>query len=583
MMTKLIGWKCFSVLMAAALILGVVATALSTAPLGAQEGTWDIQTVDDVNVISTSLALDNQGNPHIAYTTQEDAVFGSLHYASWTGTGWVTELVDAAPAVVTSLALDSQDRPHICYTTVEIGDNSLHYAHWTGTDWAIESPDSIVDTNYVSDCSLALDSQGRPHVCYIAPGVVGHELQYAWLTDTGWDHSLSTFDPESGYPNSCSLALDNLDRPHIGFATSGGSFFTVHYYHLVGGVWDDEVVYDDPATSVSIALDSQGSPHIAYATATLSSLHYASRTGEDAWTTQTVDPANASDCSLAMDSQDNPHISYHVIIGSFDDGFEGPSMIDETITGLLKYAVWTGSEWEIETVDQETVHVTGTVTSAGGASGNNPVGQTYYGFLFGDDKWCSLALDYSDLPHISYGDLAASPFGVTTLCLHYAQLVMPAVTSGVPGVPVTTPGHPKYSPPGPNTNRYLSQANMSVQFVSVNPQQASANQPVTITTNVVNTGDAAGNYNVDLKINGQVEESRMISVGPQASQPVKFTVTRDQPGTYTVDIVDQSGSFTILGDKAGSTSGQNSTGLIILVLIGVLIVVSVIVLLMRRA
>jgi hypothetical protein len=569
-MTKLTAWRCFSVLMAVVLILGVAAVALSTAPVGAQEGTWDIQTLDDVNIFSTSIALDSQGNPHIAYTTQEGDLLDSLHYASWTITGWVTELVDDVPAVVTSLALDSQDRPHICYTTVGIGDGSLHYAHWTGTDWAIGSPDSIVDTNYVSDCSLALDSQDRPHVCYIAPGVVGHELQYAWLTDTGWDHSLSTFDPESGYPNSCSLALDNLNSPHIAFATSGGPF-TVHYYHLVGGSWDDEVVYDGPATAVSIALDSQGGPHIAFATGGLLSLHYASRTGEDAWTVQTVDPANASDCSLAMDSHDNPHISYHVISGSIDDGFAGPFIIDETITGLLKYAVWTGSEWDIETVDQETVQV----TIAYGASDNNTFGQTLDGFLFGDNKWCSLALDYSDLPHISYGNLASSPFLVTT-SLHYAHLVMP-------GVPVTTPGHPKYSPPGPNTNRYLSQANMSVQFVSVNPQQASANQPVTITTNVVNTGDAAGNYNVDLKINGQVEESRMISVGPQASQPVKFTVTRDQPGTYTVDIVDQSGSFTILGDKAGSASGQNSTGLIILALIGVLIVVSVIVLLMRRA
>jgi hypothetical protein len=136
----------------------------------------------------------------------------------------------------------------------------------------------------------------------------------------------------------------------------------------------------------------------------------------------------------------------------------------------------------------------------------------------------------------------------------------------------------------PNINRYLYPANMSVQYVSVNPQQAVANQPVTITTNVVNTGDTAGNYNVDLKINGQVEESRMISVGPQASQPVKFTVTRDQPGTYTVDIVDKSSSFTIVGGNAtGGTSGQNTTGLIVLVLIGVLVVATVVVLLLRRA
>jgi hypothetical protein len=554
-MTKLKAWKCLSMVMAVVFILGVAAIALPTATVRAQEGTWDIQTVDNANVFSTSIALDSDGNPHIAYTTQEAT--GSLHYASWTGTNWVTELVDDVPAMVTSLALDSQDRPHICYTT--LSGQSLHYAHWTGTDWAIGAPDYTVDSHVVTDCSLAMDSHDIPHVCYIAPGIAGHELQYAWLTDAGWDHSLSTFDPDSGYPNSCSLALDNLDRPHIGFATSGGPF-TVHYYHLVGGSWDDEVVDEGPGTSVSIALDSHGGPHIAYATGGLLSLHYASRAG-GGWTTQTVDPANASDCSLAMDSNDRPHISYFVGSSSIVVPVAPGGPVDQgnnvgfTLTGTLKYAELTDSTWDIQTVDQETLHITGAT-----------------GFYYGS-KWCSLALDDNDLPHISYGNLL---LGFTDSSCRYAHLVMPIMPE--------PPGNPRYSPPTPNLNRYLNQANMSVQYVSVNPQQAIASQPVTITTNVVNTGDQAGNYNIALKINGQVEESRMVSVGPMASQPVKFTVTRDQPGTYTVDIVDKSSSFTIVGDKAaGSTSGQNSTGLIILSLIGVLIVASVVVVLLRRS
>ena len=106
---------------------------------------------------------------------------------------------------------------------------------------------------------------------------------------------------------------------------------------------------------------------------------------------------------------------------------------------------------------------------------------------------------------------------------------------------------------------------MSVQFVSVNPQQAVANQPVTISTNVVNTGDQGGNLNVTLKINGQVEETRMVSVGPQASQPIKFTVTKSQPGSYAIDIGGQQSSFTING--AGSTTNKPVNGGVIAIIV----------------
>jgi len=109
---------------------------------------------------------------------------------------------------------------------------------------------------------------------------------------------------------------------------------------------------------------------------------------------------------------------------------------------------------------------------------------------------------------------------------------------------------PRASPAPPSP---LNPAQLSVKYLSVSPQQTTAGQPVTVTTNVVNTDDEAGNYNVVLKINGQVEQSRMVSVGPQGTQPVKFTITKAQPGTYTVNIDDQKRSFIVTG--AGSRPG----------------------------
>jgi len=137
------------------------------------------------------------------------------------------------------------------------------------------------------------------------------------------------------------------------------------------------------------------------------------------------------------------------------------------------------------------------------------------------------------------------------------------------------------SPSNPNNWTRLNPPTLSVQFVSVNPQQTVANQPVTISTNVVNTGDQGGNMSVALKINGQVEETRMVSVGPKASQPIKFTVAKSQPGTYSIDIGGQTGSFTING--ADKTAARPiSGGMIALIGIGILVLI-VFVLLVARA
>jgi hypothetical protein len=156
------------------------------------------------------------------------------------------------------------------------------------------------------------------------------------------------------------------------------------------------------------------------------------------------------------------------------------------------------------------------------------------------------------------------------------------VDPGGPAIAVATATQtvqpaPRSSPAPP---RPLSPAQMSVKYLSVSPQQTVAGQPVTVTTNVVNTGYEAGSYNVTLKVNGQVEESRMVSVGAQGTQPVKFTVTKAQPGTYTVSVGDQKVSFVVTGAGSSPSAGMGKGLLfvaataIIVILVGFLIVIA---------
>jgi YVTN family beta-propeller protein len=152
------------------------------------------------------------------------------------------------------------------------------------------------------------------------------------------------------------------------------------------------------------------------------------------------------------------------------------------------------------------------------------------------------------------------------------------VDPGGPAVQAAESAAPHASPA---LQRQLNPDQISVRYLNVNPQQVSAGQPVTVTTNVVNTGDAAGNQSIALKINGLVEQTKMVSVGPRATQPVKFTVTKTQPGTYAVDILDQKGSFTILG--ASNTAGASTNaGLIAILFLGFLVLVTIVLMLAFR-
>jgi hypothetical protein len=554
-MTRIRVWRCFSVVIAGAFILGVGAITIPAAPIAAEEGTWQIQTVDATDVISTSLALDSNDNPRISYST---GALTSLHYAQWTGIDWAKGTVDPNLALTTSLKLDSRGQPRIAYSNW----GSLRYTYPAGGAWTMETVDA---TPIIFDCSLALDSGDRPHVSY---SILGSEfvLNYTHRTDTGWQPPLTV---ENAPVGSSSIAIDRNDRPRIAYAAS-----TLTYAEWTGSNWAKQSV--DPVNpgaivSTSLALDSNDLPNIAYVDSAIlaGSLRYARLTGTG-WALETVDPSpDVVDCSLALDSHNLPHICYLILTGIFD-GQQGSSM------ATLKYAHWTGTAWDIQTVDQQVGAVGGQAKTLSqraemlkGKLDTNTI-VIFYGV-----KFCSIAVDSRDIPHITYGSLMPT----TTSSLHYAQLNQPIDEGPLPpGQPARLRRSLAPSSP-PSTSIQFNPANMSLQYLSVNPQQTTANQPVTISTNVVNTGNEGGNYQVALKINGELIETRMVSVGPLATQPVKFTVSRANPGTYDVAILDKTGSFTVLG--GGAAAGSKVGGMIALVVIAILIIGAVVVLLLR--
>jgi hypothetical protein len=132
-------------------------------------------------------------------------------------------------------------------------------------------------------------------------------------------------------------------------------------------------------------------------------------------------------------------------------------------------------------------------------------------------------------------------------------------------------------------------ADTRVTTAYLQPSEVLAGQPVKIMANVANRGDISGSLTANLMINGQLEATKKVSVPGNMAVPLEFTVTKDKPGVYEVELNGQKIYFTILGtatvpaysappepilEKPGSPSNTSNTRTISFAIMGVLILIA---------
>jgi hypothetical protein len=112
---------------------------------------------------------------------------------------------------------------------------------------------------------------------------------------------------------------------------------------------------------------------------------------------------------------------------------------------------------------------------------------------------------------------------------------------GFEPVPTPTPTPEPEPVPTPTP----TPATLWVTNLSIHPTEVQPNEIVTITVSVANTGGTEGSYTVILKINGEKEAEKSVTIAAGSSEIVTFTVTRDIAGTYLVDVDGLIGVFTV--------------------------------------
>ena len=215
----------------------------------------------------------------------------------------------------TSLVLDPEGRAHLSYwDNAAASPNRMRYAVRNATGWTIETVGSF---NFVNDYevpSLALDSNGIPHIAAY-PGVPPSLLYFSRIGNS-WTSQVV----ESWNMGACcelpSLALDSSDHPRIASYNESGKALRYAYFEPLFGAWVRQNVYTQPNVlggegSLTLALDMRDRPRISYLDTDVGQLRYVYFNGV-AWNTETPDPATITGWgnSLALDPLEAPNILY---------------------------------------------------------------------------------------------------------------------------------------------------------------------------------------------------------------------------------------------------------------------------------
>ncbi|MEM4454994.1 MAG: CARDB domain-containing protein [Thermofilaceae archaeon] len=98
----------------------------------------------------------------------------------------------------------------------------------------------------------------------------------------------------------------------------------------------------------------------------------------------------------------------------------------------------------------------------------------------------------------------------------------------------------------------ISPAKFEVSDLSINPSSIKVGDSSMISVNVKNTGGQPGTYEVTLKVNNQVVETKTVTLDAGKSTTVSFSYTPASEGTYTIDVNGLTGSL-IVGRKSEET------------------------------
>ena len=92
----------------------------------------------------------------------------------------------------------------------------------------------------------------------------------------------------------------------------------------------------------------------------------------------------------------------------------------------------------------------------------------------------------------------------------------------------------------------VASASFELSGLTVEPTQIEPNCITVISVNVSNIGETIGAYDLELKMNGTIVDSKRVQLEGDSEESVSFNVTRSYPGIYNVIIGSLTGTLKVL-------------------------------------
>ncbi len=251
---------------------------------------------------------------------------------------------------------------------------------------------------------------------------------------------------------------------------------------------------------------------------------------------------------------DGPPADIHVIPDTDQRGVTRPQA-DVYDIGAYEFVPLSISTLDATINDLNTVTLNGFLTA--GASTLNPV-RVYFQYGNNPGIYTAETPVQTLTANGPFSAVVTLPYGlnyyrVKADCISGQQISVnviaaPIHASGGTGVSTTAGGPASVGPPGPQP---VSLPGIQVVSATLSASKASPGAPVTVNAVVANKGTVNGTTSVKLYVNGQEESSRGLTVNSGSNVPVSFTVSRNEPGAYAVQVG---------GVSAGSFSVEESVG-----------------------
>jgi hypothetical protein len=137
---------------------------------------WSVEVVDENGDAGrySALTYDADGNPHISYFAARNRESGTVRYAHWDGSQWQIEDVDTLDNIrmgsvgarkITSLVIDTQNNPHLAYTDRD----RMVYATKGADGWTMQEVVTAGERPLGQLVELALDGDGNPQLIWFQP------------------------------------------------------------------------------------------------------------------------------------------------------------------------------------------------------------------------------------------------------------------------------------------------------------------------------------------------------------------------------------------------------------------------------